>query len=126
MTEYGIMTQQQSTGEYGETLASQYLIQHGYTILSRNWHCQFGEIDIVAENNETVVFVEVRTRRAQSTESAFASITVAKREKLIKSATLYLHEHNRDNSSWRIDMIAIALPSGKQAIIDHVEDALDW
>lgn len=116
----------QRVGDYGETLAISHLKKQGYQILTTNWHCARGELDIVATHNKIIVFVEVRTRRTQNTESAFASITPSKREKLIASVNLYLHEHALDDILWRIDIIAIALPHNGEAIINHVEDALDW
>jgi len=118
----------QEIGQHGEALAVNYLRQHNYTIIETNWHCSHGELDIITQLNDLWVFVEVRTRRSHSTESAFASITPSKRQKLVDSVNLYLHEHKISASNWRIDVIAVALPHSRSAtpIIDHVEDALDW
>ncbi len=116
----------QQTGITGEDVARRYLEHAGSQIVTTNWHCQFGEIDIIARDDATWVFVEVKTRHAKTTESAFASITQSKREKLVKSVTTYLHEHELDDVGWRIDVIAVALINGKQPIIEHVKDALDW
>lgn len=117
----------QKVGDYGESLAIAYLEQHDYRIITTNWHCERGEIDIIAHIDEKmIVFVEVRTRRTATTEPAFASITPSKREKLIASVNLYLHENNLDDAHWRIDIIAIALPPLGEVIINHVENALDW
>ena len=112
------------TGSYGEELAATYLQQHGYHIVTTNWHCQHGEIDIVARADDMLVFVEVKTRRTGSTQAAFSNITPKKRERLIASAYAYLDEHTDDDPAWRIDAIGIALSS--PPVIDHVEDALDW
>lgn len=120
-------TPHQRTGNRGEQLAIAYLRERDYNILATNWHCPRGEIDIIAQNGTTIVFVEVRTRRTPSTASAFASITTNKQQKLAQAAHLYLHENDIDSHTpWRIDVVAIALPTGKQPIIDHVEDALGW
>lgn len=124
----GIMiTEKQSTGKRGEQIAAEYLQAQGYTINARNWHCTHGEIDIVAQCEGVLCFVEVRTRHAQSNEAAFASITARKRERMVKSAYAYLDAHDQPQQTrWRIDMIAVALRSDGAPLIEHVEDALGW
>lgn len=112
------------TGNYGEQLAADYLRKRGYDIIATNWHCPRGEIDIVAQHNALLVFVEVKTRRTRTTETAFASITPQKRERLIASVYAWLDQNADDEANWRIDVIAIALT--RQPTIEHVEDALDW
>jgi putative endonuclease len=120
-------TAQQQTGQYGEKLAADYLRKHHYEILETNWHCTYGEIDIIARFSDQLIFVEVRTHHAANTESAFASITPKKREKMIRAAYAYLQTKEIDEDTlWRIDMIAIALPHKQPPIIDHLEDALGW
>ena len=116
----------QKTGAYGELLARQYLERKGYRIITTNWHCPYGEADIIAEDGEVLVFVEVRTRHSGTTETAFASITTKKRERLIQTAYSYLSETERDDALWRIDMVAIALPYNEAPLIQHREDVLDW
>ena len=118
------MTKQ--TGTQGERAAADYLKQRGYVLLATNWHCPRGEIDIVARHNEVLVFVEVKTRRGDQPDAAFASVSPAKRKRLIASAYLYLQQNRLDDVQWRIDVIAVALPRMGKAFIAHVEDALDW
>jgi putative endonuclease len=113
-------------GQRGEQLALNHLKQRGYSIVTVNWRCKYGELDIVARTNETLVFVEVRTRHAASSEPAFESITPRKQKKLITLAHAYLAEHDSGNSAWRIDVIAIGIPRSGVPIIEHTEDALDW
>lgn len=120
------MAAQQTLGNYGEELAQQYLQTKGYCIKATNWRCQFGELDIVAQLGETLVFVEVKTRRSDQISNALMSITVAKREKLIKAVYSYLDEHELDEALWRIDAIGIAVRRAQAPLIEHVEDALDW
>jgi putative endonuclease len=123
------MTTQKSTkpfGAYGEQLAVNHLQQNHYQIVNRNWRCKQGEIDIIVSKGAMLIFVEVRTRHAPSTEAAFESVSASKQRKLISLAHTYLSENDLQDLMWRIDVIAIAiLPSGK-AIIEHIEDALDW
>ena len=113
-------------GQNGEQLAVQYLLKRGYTILGTNWHCAHGELDIIAQQGEMIVFVEVRTRHANSSEPAFASITPSKETKLMKSAYMYLADHDLSEQAWRIDVIAIGVPRSGAPIVDHTEDALGW
>ena len=116
----------QQTGERGEQLAAQYLKSQGYDILATNWRCNRGEIDIVACLNETLAFVEVRTRHAPTTEAAFASVGKNKQEKMQNAALTYLAKHDLEDSLWRIDVIAVALRRHDAPLIEHVEDALGW
>lgn len=121
------MSHIQDTGKKGEAIAVNFLIQKGYTIIETNWSSRHGEIDIIAKQQQTLVFVEVKTRHSKNTESAFASITPSKREKMLNTIYLYLHEHNLDEDIlWRVDAIGIALHKNQSPIIDHVEDAFDW
>lgn len=113
-------------GNYGEQLAAAYLREQGYQLETANWHCPHGELDLVMRQDALVVFVEVKTRHHTSTAPAFGSITPRKRERLIASAHAYLTAHELDDATWRIDVIAIAIPRKGLPIIDHVEDALDW
>jgi putative endonuclease len=113
-------------GQRGENLAANYLKQHGYTIVETNWRCKHGELDIIARKDAVLVFVEVRTRRADSSEPAFESITPRKRMKLTTLAHAYLAAHHLINTLWRIDVIAIGIPRTGNPIIEHGEDALDW
>ncbi|NJL57904.1 YraN family protein [bacterium] len=116
-----------STGETGERLAADYLVkQRGYTIIALNWRCPVGEIDIIARDHDTLVFVEVKTRHAASTEAAFASITPAKREKLTRAAYTYLNGQAAEDALWRIDVVAVALSRHALPIIHYVQDAFDW
>ena len=77
-------------GEQAETLAADFLRGKGLRITARNYRCRHGEIDLIAREGATVVFVEVRSRASEAYGGAAASITLAKREKLLKTARHYL------------------------------------
>jgi putative endonuclease len=115
-----------SLGQRGEQLALAHLQQHGYTILTTNWRCAHGELDIVARKNDTIVFVEVRTRYAQTTDAAFESVNPRKQGKLADLAHLYLADNDLESASWRIDVIAVAIPRSGKPLVEQVENALDW
>ena len=79
-----------TTGSRGELLAAGYLRRQGYTILRTNWRCRRGEIDIIARDGATLVFVEVRTRRSTNLGSPEESVTPAKQRRLAELAQTYL------------------------------------
>lgn len=77
-------------GEQAETLVADFLLGQGLRIAVRNYRCRHGEIDLIAREGTTVVFVEVRSRASEAYGGAAASITAAKRGKLLKTARHYL------------------------------------
>ncbi len=113
------------TGQYGEDAAAKYLTKQGYAIVQRNWRCPVGELDIVAEVDNTLVFIEVRTKRSRNFGTAIESITPAKQAKLVELAKTYLQETNTSNQDWRIDVIAVWLGPGAPHI-NHIENAVGW
>lgn len=80
-------------GLKAEQLAETYLTQQGLTLVSRNYHCRAGEIDLVMQDKNSLVFVEVRLRKSSSFGSAAESITLKKQQKLIMTAQHYLQQH---------------------------------
>lgn len=79
-----------SRGEEAEKAAADYLLRAGLRIIARNWHCRHGELDIIAREGGTLVFIEVRQRRASGFGGAAASINATKRAKLVATAQAYL------------------------------------
>jgi putative endonuclease len=120
------MTQKRDLGNRGEIIASDYLLSRGYRIIERNWHCRFGELDIVAQLGETWVFCEVKTVLGDDVENAFANLSPQKAKKFLKAIYHYLNAKGLEDVLWRIDVIAIAVPLNAEPLIDHVEDALGW
>lgn len=93
-------------GSAAEEAACGYLKRQGCRILARNWHCRYGEIDIIAEEGGTVLFVEVRSRSSCTFGGAAASITPAKLAKLSASAETWLRQH-RPDAACRIDAVLL-------------------
>jgi putative endonuclease len=116
-------------GDFGETAAVGYLTRQGYTVLARQWRCRWGEIDIVAQQDEHLVFVEVRTRRggAGGTGAPEESITPTKQARMVKLAYAYLADQGCDDAqAWRIDVIAIELDRrGSIARLNHIAHAVE-
>ena len=101
--------QRRALGQAGESLAARELERRGYRIVARNWRCPIGEIDIVAEHGEALVFVEVRTRRGDRWGTPQESITPAKRARLIEAAQTYLQQQALEDRMWRIDVLESAV-----------------
>jgi putative endonuclease len=97
----------QALGRWGENQAAVYLEGRGYTILERNFRTPYGEIDLVARKQNTIVFVEVKTRSSDTYGLPEESITPGKAAHLLDAARFYIDDHSTSDSVWRIDVIAI-------------------
>ena len=95
-------------GQYTESLACRYLENKGFKLLEKNFNCKVGEIDLIMQDNDTLVFVEVRYRKSNDFGSGAESITESKQSKLIKTASLYLQRHVKFSQyPARFDVISI-------------------
>ena len=112
-------------GAMGERKAVDYLKKRGYRVRETNFRCREGEIDIVAQQKDCLVFVEVRTRTGSDFGTPEESVTAAKKQKLISSALAYLQTHRRLPALWRIDLVAIEVdPEGQVLRIDLIQNAV--
>ncbi|GKS59051.1 UPF0102 protein [Nitrospira sp.] len=112
-------------GRESERLAERHLRGLGYAILERNVRLAEGEIDLVAKHGAVVVFVEVKARRTSAMGGAVFAVNGEKRHRLIRAAAQYLAVHRMDDQPSRIDVVIIQhVPSG-EAIIDHLENAIE-
>jgi len=113
------------TGALGERIACDFLGENGYQILENNYRCPKGEIDIVARQADTLVFVEVRTKKSRRFGTPEESITLAKMEKLRTLAQYYRQEHENLPPDWRIDVVAIEMEkSCRITRIEIIENAV--
>jgi len=115
-----------ATGELGEEAACLYLIEANYNILTRNWRCRIGEIDIIAEQSNRFVFVEVRTRKEGGKYGTAAeSVDYRKQQKVRDAAQVYLRSVGRSDASIRFDVVAITLSRVDESItsLKHYEGA---
>jgi putative endonuclease len=113
-------------GDVGEEIAARELIRRGYTVRERNWRCPEGELDIIAEQGESLVFVEVRARRGDRFGTPEESITPAKRAHLIAAAQAYLQAQSLQDRDWRIDVVAVAMSDrGQLQRVDVIENAIE-
>ena len=108
-------------GKFGENLACKYLKNNGFEIIERNYQCRYGEIDIIAEKENTIYFFEVKSRRIYSFGEPEESITSDKVNKIVLSAKYYLNNKKLYNLSCQFDAIAINIYSNNIQI-KHLED----
>lgn len=118
------MNRRQTFGKAGEDLAARYLKKKGYKVLEQNYTCPLGEIDIIARDNKTIVFVEVKTRRSISYGSARLAITPHKQRKISMTALYYLKFNRQMDQDARFDVITVQSTRGKQEI-DLIQNAFD-
>lgn len=116
----------QPLGKWGEDCAARYLEQKGYSILARNIRTSFGEIDLLARQEEgDLVFVEVKTRATTKYGPPEISVDRRKQEHLIASISSYFQKHPEIEENWRLDVIAVErLKLGEPPVITHFENAL--
>jgi putative endonuclease len=101
----------QKLGRLGERLAANALEERGYAILERNFRCRSGEIDLVAQEAEDLVFVEVKARRGIAYGLPEEAVTERKARQIQTVALSYLELHNLPDCSWRIDVVAVQFSS---------------
>mgnify|MGYP003340870558 CR=1 FL=1 len=111
-------------GEIGEIRACEFLSRKGLRILDRNWRIKSGEIDIVAEQDSVIVFVEVKTRRSSAFGHPLEAISIEKAARLQRMALAWLATHQRLGNEYRIDAIGMILGRSGELIIDHREAIL--
>ena len=115
------MAQHNILGNRGEDAATNFLAKKAYKIKARNWRFGKLEIDIIAEHNNYIVFIEVKSRSGTYFEQPFQAVTKKKQKFIIKAANAYIEDFEVDLEA-RFDIISIVEENGK-FIIDHIEDA---
>ncbi len=115
------MTLQKEQGDKGEALAASFLQKKGYTILHRNWRHKHAEVDLIAQDGNSLVIVEVKARSNMSFGQPETFVDGAKQNKLIQAANAYIEEHNWEGEC-RFDIVAVDL-SGEKPVIEHFVDA---
>jgi putative endonuclease len=113
-------------GSIGEKLACDFLYRNGYEIVETNFRCREGEIDIIARQANTLVFVEVRTKTSGEFGRPEESITPLKMARLRTAAARYGESHFDLPENWRIDVIAIEMDGkGQVSRIELIENAVE-
>ncbi|EFC51962.1 MULTISPECIES: YraN family protein [Neisseria] len=94
-------------GAAAEDAALAFLLGKGYSLLARNWHCAYGEIDLIVKNGSTIVFVEVKYRKNRGFGGVAYSISQSKLLKLQRSVEYYLQKHGLNHAPCRLDAVLI-------------------
>jgi putative endonuclease len=111
-------------GRGAETLACQHLQQCGYAILERNYHCRYGEIDIIAQDGKEIVFVEVKSRRSDHYGAPEDAVGITKQKKVSAVALYYLMEKQLEGRPARFDVVTV-MNAVAQPQIRIIRDAFD-
>ena len=115
------MAESHSLGKRGEKIAADHLKANGYSILERNWSTGRREIDIIAENENYIVFIEVKTRTVDFQIHPRDAVSVPKQRNIIFAAQTYI-ERNLSSKEARFDIISIVV-DGKHFELEHITDA---
>ena len=113
----------QDLGQAGERLAEQYLKRHGLKTIARRFKTPTGELDLVMRDGEAVVFVEVKTRADRELVDPQDTLRGPQRRHLTKAARWFIHHKRWDDKPCRFDVVAVVLPPGGEAEIEHFPDA---
>lgn len=111
-------------GGRGENAAAAFLKKRGYKILCRNYRCPIGELDIVARDGRSLVFVEVKTR-AYDEPTPEEQVNLAKQHQLTKAGRQFLSRYGTQPPPARFDVVAVVWPEGKEPIIRHTPHAFE-
>ena len=111
-------------GDRGENVAARYLRGLGYKIIVRNFRCEMGEIDIIARDGRTLVFVEVKTRVSDE-PTPEENVNDPKQHQITKAAKFYLSRYGVPQPPARFDVVAIVWPTGRNPQVRHTPDAFD-
>ena len=108
----------------GQNEAELFLQNKGYSILARNYRIKSGEIDLIAQNKETIIFIEVKFRKNLNYGFPCESVGKAKQKAIITTALHYITTNNLNNHNFRFDVVEVMRKNGKLSI-NHIENAFD-
>ena len=112
------------TGILGERLVAGYYQDNKYKLSTMNYRTRFGEIDVIAQKKNLIVFVEVKTRKNDKFSKAMEAVTYSKQQKIKSAAVQYLAEHNLEDVNVRFD-VAEVYTQGDKPIINIIENAFE-
>lgn len=117
------MTDALALGGRGEALAWNFLRKQGYTLLEKNYRTRFGEIDVIARKQGTLVFLEVKTRRHHHFGTPEEAVDWRKRRKLTQVAQAFLQTRGLENQAARFDVLAVSWDGASEPVFHLLEDA---
>lgn len=110
-------------GDLGETLAADYLKEKGHLLLAQNYKKKTGEIDLITQADETIVFTEVKLRQTTAFGTPAQAVDYKRQQRLIKTALWYLQENNRFQYNVRFDVIELIRQKSGSYALNHIENA---
>lgn len=116
----GRVGDKQALGARGEELAARFLRDAGLEIVDRNWRCRYGELDLIARDAATTVFVEVKTRRGLAYGTPAEAVTFGKQQRIRRLALLWLAEQTGPWRHIRFDVVSVLMTPGRRPSIDHL------
>ncbi len=117
------MVSSQNTGIKGEELALSFLTGLGYRLMERNYRCRFGEVDLIMQDGEELVFIEVKTRRSTKYGMPQDAVGAVKQKKIRRLAVQYMMYRRKEEYQPRFDVIAITIDRAGNPTIDHFKNA---
>jgi len=114
-----------SLGKHGEDLAVTYLKKNRYTIIQRNYRQKSGEIDIIARNGDTLIFVEVKTRKSLHFGHPFEAVTQKKQAQISRTALDYMTRNKLTEATVRFDVISIMMVPDGNPQIEHLTNCFE-
>ena len=113
-----------TTGREGEALAADLVLEKGWRIVERNFRCSGGELDLICEDGQTLVFVEVKTRSGAVRGEPGEAVGRAKVRRLVRAASEYLSCHKSWDRPCRFDLVSVIMRDG-ETTVEHWEDIID-
>ena len=110
-------------GKQGEDLAAEYLASTGVVVLSRNWRCREGELDLVGTDRERLFVCEVKTRSSTGYGEPSESVTAAKAARIRRATSAWLRAHRVGWCEIRFDVLAVLCPLDGPATVEHLRGA---
>jgi len=112
-----------ATGQAGEDFAVRWLEQHGFRVENRNWRKRTGELDVIAWEGSTLVFIEVKTRRGAAFGSGAEAVDARKQARMLKAATAFLQRFGARPPACRFDVVVVDATGAGEPGISHLPDA---
>ena len=116
--------QRRELGDEAEDATVRFLAAQGYRIRARNFSCRYGELDVVAEKDDTVCFVEVRMRSTAAWGDPSHTVSFGKQRRVVKAALHYMFQHDLSQRMIRFDVVSV-VGRGTSARVEHLPNAFD-
>jgi len=115
----------QALGRNGEDIAAEYLKKQKYRLLDRNFRCPAGELDLIFEKKEWLVFVEVKARTSADFGVPEEAVTGRKKKRILRAAEWYVAENRLEDRSQRFDVISVVFTEGRPPVVTHFPAAFE-